>query len=130
VTSFVDGSSSTYGAWAVIGSAVLAQPGQIAEVMFITTESIRTGTPLSLGILVDEAIPYFTGPFEILKDWTDDPTGIPPSRSIFGQRFYMSESKDQPAVCRHMQFQVNWVKEAVASELLTLTVFGAYNQEK
>jgi len=129
LTTFTDGASSTYGAWAVIGSAVLAQPGQVAEVMFITTESVRTGTSLTLGILVDEALPYYTGPFEILKVWEDDPTGIPPSRSIFGQRFYMSESKDKPAICRHMQFQINWVKEEVASELLTLTVFGAYNQE-
>jgi hypothetical protein len=127
LNTFSDNGTS-YAAWAVIGSAVLAQPGQIAEVSFITTDSINTGTPVVLGILIGEAWPYFTGPFEILKVWETDPPGLPESQSILGQRFYLAESRD-PVPCRHMQIQINWVNEPAANELLTLSVFGCYLQE-
>jgi hypothetical protein len=121
--------SSSYAAWAVIGSAMLAQPGQVALVSFITTDSVRTGTPMVLGILIDEAWPYFNGSFELLKDWTNDPPGLHESKSIIGQRFYLSDSEDHSAACRHMQMQINWSTENAANELLSLTIFGAYNQE-
>ena len=121
---------TSYAAWASIGSAVLAQAGQVAEVEFVTTESVNVGLPLVLGVLMDEAKPYYTGPFELLKDWENDPPGLPKSRSILGQRFYFSETHNEAAVCRHMQMQVNWSVEAVQNELLALTIFGSYSQEK
>lgn len=119
---------NNYGASAVIGSAVLAQPGQVAIVSFVTTESIKTGTPLSLGLLIDEALPYYTGPFETLKDWTNDPPNLTASQSIFGQRFYLAELEGE-AVCRHMQIQVQWAAENAQNELLSLTIYGAFMQE-
>lgn len=118
----------TYQANAVIGSAVLAQPGQVAVVSFVTTESVRTGTPLVLGLLIDEALPYFTGSFDILKVWENDPPGLKPSRSFYSQRFYLSEMKEE-AVCRHMQIKVIWAAENAANELTSLTIFGGYMQE-
>jgi hypothetical protein len=127
LTVFADNGTS-YTPYAIVGSAVLAQPGQIGLVSFITTESVRLGTPLWLGVLMDEAYPYFTDPFESLTEWETDPPGLPPSQSFYGQRFYLSEM-DEAAVCRHMQIQVNWATEAVQNELLSLTVFGAYAQE-
>lgn len=117
-----------YSAWAVIGSLVLAQPGQVAEIQFITTDSVRLGTPLELGILLDEALPYYTEPFDVLKHWTDDPYSLPRSKSLLSQRFYLSE-EDETALCRHMQLKINFGTEAVQNELLTLTVFGGYAQE-
>jgi hypothetical protein len=120
---------SSYAAWAVIGSLVLAQPGQVAEVAFVTIDSVNLGTPLTLGILIDEALPYWTGPFETLKGWEPDPPGLPPSRSTLGQRFYLSELTDQAALCRHLQIRLNWVTEAQANELLSMTVYGAFMQE-
>lgn len=117
-----------YAANAVVGSAVLAQPGQVAVMSFITTESVRTGTPLTLGVLIDEAIPYYKGPFDILKKWENDPPGLKPSKSFYSQRFYLNELRDE-AACRHIQMQINWAAENAASELLSLTVFGGYLQE-
>jgi len=58
----------SYPANAVIGSAVLAQPGQVAVVSYIVTDSAPFGTPLTLGVLMDEALPYYTGTFDILKE--------------------------------------------------------------
>jgi hypothetical protein len=113
---------------ATVGSAVLAQPGQVATVAFIATESVRTGTPLTLGVMLDEALPYYTGPVDQLTEWVDDPPGLKPSRSFYGQRFYLSEMEDE-AVCRHMQITIQWAAENALNELLSLTVFGAFMQE-
>jgi hypothetical protein len=120
---------NNYPANVVIGSAVLAQPGQVATVSFITTESVRTGTPLVLGLLIDEALPYYTGPFDILKHWESDPPGLKESRSLMGQRFYLSELEDEGAVMRHCQIKVQWAAEAAQNELLSLTLYGGFFQE-
>ena len=126
-TSIANG--NTYPAYMVFGSYVLAQPGQVAEVMFITTDSVGVGSPLIIGLLIDEALPYYTGSFEILKDWTNDPPGLPPSKSFYAQRFYLSESRE-PAACRHMQVMVNWPAENAINELQSFSVWGAIQQEQ
>lgn len=119
-----------YAANAVVGSAVLAQPGQLATVMFVTTESVRTGNPLVLGLLIDEALPYYKGEIEVLKDWISDPVNLPPSTSIIGQRFYLDELREMASVCRHLQIQVLWSPtDSVQNELLTMTVFGGFIPE-
>ncbi len=108
---------------------VLAQPGQLALVSFITTESVRIGTPINLAILVDEAYPYYNNPIpDILKNWTEDPPGLPQSKSILGQRFYLTEINDTTAM-RHCQVQVNFHADTVQNELLAMTVYGGYIQE-
>lgn len=119
-----------YPANAVMGSCVLAQPGQVATVAFITTESVRIGTPLNLGVIVDEALPYYTGSFDILKYRVNDPPNLPPSRSIYADRFYLTTLQDETAVMRHCQLQIIWSPtDTVQNELWTVTIFGAYQQE-
>jgi hypothetical protein len=108
---------------------VLAQPGQVAVVPFITTERVGVGSPLVLGVLIDEALPYYTGTFEYLKHWTNDPPNLKPSTSLPAQRFYLSETPDDAVECRHMQMQVCWAAENAPNELLTMTVFGGFLQE-
>lgn len=121
--------AATYPAYAIIGSIVLVNPGQVAEVQFITTDAVRVGTPLTLGILLDEAFPYYTLPFETLKTWETDPTSRPKSRSVLGQRFYLSDNPGVTALCRHMQVKIQWVQEAAQNELLSISVFGGFFQE-
>lgn len=128
LNTFTD-NDATYQAFAVLGSIVFVNPGQIAEVSFITTDSVRIGQPLIVGVLLDEALPYYTGPFEMLKEWVTDPTSRPKSRSILGQRFYLSDSDDITALCRHAQIKIQWFEENVQNELLAITVFGSYMQE-
>lgn len=118
-----------YPANAVFGSAVLAQPGQTAVVKFITVESVGVGTPIVLGVLIDEALPFYDGNFDFLKHWTNDPPNLRPSRSIPAQRFYLSEDEDSAAECRHLQIMVSWAAEDVPNQLLTTTIFGGYLQE-
>ena len=129
LTVFSD-NGTPYTSYAVLGSAVLAQPGQVATVAFITTDCTKVGSPITLGILVDEALPYYTGPIDILKRWTFDPPTLRKSRSFWSQRFYLSELENDAAAMRHMQVQINFSpNDIVQNELQTLTIFGAYQQE-
>jgi hypothetical protein len=125
------GSDGTpYNAYGVIGSIVLANPGQIAKVAFISTTSVKTGSPLILAVALNEALPYFTGSFDVLKTWTNDPPNIPPSKSFYRQRFYLAEDRESTAYCTDLQVMFQWPAEAAMNELQTLTIFGAYEVEQ
>lgn len=116
---------TAFPAYFTFGSIVLAQPGQLAHLDFITTDSIKTGKPLSLGILRDE----ISGDFENLPLWVNDPTELDtPPTTLYAQRFYVSQTQ-VPALCRHVQIKVDWQTEAAANEILSLTVFGDYSGE-
>ena len=126
--SFTDGASA-YHAYADIGSLVLVDPGQVAGVNFVTTECVKVGTPLTLGMLFDEAEPYTSVPFSTLRNWDGDPTNRPLSRSLLSQRFYVSDDEDIDALCRNIQIRVDWGNDTVQNELLTYTVFGSLYAE-
>lgn len=68
------------------------------------------------------------GFFEELTAYVPDPTQLSPSKTINAQRFYMSQTQ-QPAVCRHMQVLVNFAEDLVKNELLSMTIFGSFEQE-
>jgi hypothetical protein len=120
-----------YPCYAILGSYVCAQPGQVAAINFITTDIVNTGSPCILGIILDEALPYFTGSFDILKNWVTDPPNLPESSSILGQRFYISEAGDgdTSALCRHCQIMIQFPAEAANNEILSFTIFGSFGQE-
>jgi hypothetical protein len=126
---FTDGSLS-YLAYADIGSIVLVNPGQVAGVNFFTTESVRVGNPLRLGVLLDEASPYTSVPFEMLKQWETDPTNQPTSRSILAQRFYVSDDPDIDALARHLQVRIYWGNDTVQNELVDFTICGVLYAEQ
>ena len=118
-----------YPAYGVFGSYVLALPGQIAKIAFVTTVSVRVGSPLIIGLLLDEALPYYKGSFDILKKWETDPPNVPESKSFYRQRFYLSDDDEYTAYCNDMQLLVQWPAEASQSELQSFSVFGAYEIE-
>jgi hypothetical protein len=129
LTVFTD-NGAPYASNATVGSAVLCQPGQIAEVSFITTDAVRIGTPVTLGVLIDEALPYYTGPIDLLQSWEPDPPILRQSKSLYSQRFYLDELAEATAACRHMQVQVIFSPyDTVMNELITLTIFGGFLQE-
>jgi hypothetical protein len=128
LTSWLDGTSS-YSWFAVQGSLVLTNPGQLAEIAFITIESVATGTPPSVSVILDECVPFFTGPFEVLSNPVSDPPTAPVSTSTYSQRWYLSES-GQPAIARHMQIRYDLPAENFLAEILTTSVFGAVLTEQ
>jgi hypothetical protein len=122
ITSFQD-NTSNYTWFATVGSHVLANPGQLAEVGFIATDCVATGTRPSISVLFNEAVPFYTGPFSPINNWTADPPTIAESTSMYAQRFYMSET-GQPAVCRSMQWRIDFPAENYFNELLSTTIWG------
>jgi hypothetical protein len=115
---------TSYDAFATIGSLVLVQPGQLAQLEFITTDSKALGKRPNISVLLDE----ISGPFELLGYSTPDPTQLPESLSLYNQRFYFSQTQ-QPAICRNMQIKVDWGADTFRNEMLSLTLFGGFWQE-
>lgn len=125
------GSNGTkYPAYGVFGSYVLALPGQVAKIAFVTLKSVRVGSPAVLGLLIDEALPYYKGSFDIIKRFENDPPELPESQSFWKQRFYLSENQNNAAYCSDIQIMVQWPAEAAQNELQTFTIWGAYEVEQ
>lgn len=119
-----------YAANFTIGSIVLAQPGQLAEIAFITTDSMKIGTAPDLYVQLDEISPFSSGYFDILShaDVANDPPQLSASNSMFSQRYWLSHTQ-KPALGRSLQIRVDWGTDSVQNELLSLTLYGGYSQE-
>lgn len=108
----------------IFGNIVLAQPGQLAALSFITLESVRIGTRAGLALLLGE----LSGDFEPLNRTRQDPPILPPSSTLFSDRYHFAQNQNE-AWCRHFQMAISWPAEDAANELLTFTIFGQTWQE-
>lgn len=117
-----------YDAFGLIGSIVLAEPGQLAEILFMTFDSVARGNRPSVSIQLDEIAPYSAGMFESLPAYVQDPTELVPSVSMYSNRYYLSQTQ-QPALGRNMQVRLDWGNDTVQNELLSMTIFGGYSTE-
>jgi hypothetical protein len=128
---------SAYSSNFTMGTLILAQPGQLSELSFITLDLVRTGTAPTVKFLLDE----ITGTFiQFTASSVSDPpelygAGGHPA-SLFSNRYYFNSTMSgntlpPPAWCRFMQMQLDFGNtDTVQNELLTLTVFGAHYQER
>lgn len=114
---------------ATIGSLVLAQPGQMAELAFITTDSnaANGGTVPLVSVLGDEINPLL--PFVQLTAPVPDPPALVASTSVLGNRYYFSRAA-LSAWCRHLQIQMAWGPTNTPDELLSYTIYGGIWAEK
>lgn len=120
-----------YTANATIGSIVLAEPGQMAQVAFLAADSVavQNSTRAAVAVVFDEALPYYTGTFATLSNVQNDPPRLAPSTSLYSHRYYTNQLQ-LPTWCRHMQVRISWPAENFQNELLSLTIFGAVWIEK
>lgn len=123
----------------IMGSIVLAQPGQLAEIAFITCDYNRVGTSPVLSILLNEV----SGTFESISGYVhQDPpslygTTLAPT-TLFANRYETLQTvAGNPgqtplgAFCRHLQIQIDFgATDATQNELLDLTIYGALYSEK
>jgi hypothetical protein len=119
---------ASYAANAIVGSIVLAHPGQVALLDFITTDCTAAGSHPTVSVLLDEIAAGGGAAFEILLNAVPDPTYLPASVSLYNDRWYLSTTQ-QPALCRHLQIQFAWPAENAANELLTYTMYGTVVDE-
>jgi len=115
---------TSYTASATIGSLVMAQPGQLAELAFITSDSKAVGTKPTLSVLLDET----SGVFTSMGRSVADPPFLSPSVSIYGERFYFSQTQE-PAICRHLQLKISWPAEDQPNEMYSFTFYGGFAAE-
>jgi hypothetical protein len=115
---------ATYPAYATVGNILLAPHGQTAAVSFIGVDCPKIGKPLVIGVLLNE----ISGEFESLKEYAQDPTDLPPSATVYGLRYYLSQT-GQHAICRHLQIKFSWPAEDAASELYDFTLYGCLLKE-
>jgi hypothetical protein len=108
----------------VFGNIVLAQPGQLAALSFITLESVLVGTRAGLALLLGE----ISGEFETLNRTRQDPPNLPPSKTVYSDRYHFAQNQKE-AWCRHFQMGISWPAENAPNELLTFTIFGQTWQE-
>jgi hypothetical protein len=106
------------------GSVVVAQPGELAALAWMTLEAQPYGTAPALAILLSE----INGEFENVPRTRQDPPNLPPSQSLYSNRHSFLQNQ-MPVWCRHFQFTIDWPAEDAANELLTFTVFGQTWQE-
>ena len=104
---------------ATFGSIVLAHPGELAALAFVTLEAQKIGSRAALSVLLGE----ISGTFEPLNRTRQDPTNLPPSNTLYSDRYHFMQAQN-PAWCRHFQMDIAWPAEDAANELLTFTIFG------
>lgn len=116
--------AAAYSAWVVIGSIVLALPGQLCEVESVTVEAAKLGSNPYLSVLLGE----ISGTFESLPVSVPDPPLLPAAASIYGSRYYLNQSQ-KPIVCRNLQLKVDFGQDTVQNELLSYSLYGAIHPE-
>lgn len=128
---FLD-NGSAYESNFVVGAVVLAQPGELAELGFITTDAIRTANVPGVFVLIDE-IDGALSDFALLGAYVSEPpllygaTGAP--ASLYSNRYYFKQTVDDgnppPAYCRFINILIDFGEFDAASELLTMTIYGS-----
>jgi hypothetical protein len=113
-----------YPAYATMGSILLASHGQTAAVSFVGVDCPKTGSAPTIGLRLNEV----SGAFDSLRDFVQDPTDLPPSDSLYGLRYYVSQT-GKHAICRHLQIKVSWPAEDSASELYSYALYGCLLKE-
>jgi hypothetical protein len=111
-----------YAASAIVSPIVLSEPGNTVTLQFITTEEkkIAGAAPLTVGVLFDET----SGTFRTLRNVTNDPPNLPPSKTIGVQRFQTQQDAGTIPVCRYVLEQISWPAQNFPNELLTNTLYG------
>ena len=125
---------TAYSAYFTIGSIILANPGQLAELGFLTADFARVGTSPGVAVLMDEV----AGVFSPLPNAISDPPrlyglfGAPVS--LYSNRYNFKQSPPgggtpPPVWCRHLQIQVSFGADTVQNEIFTNTVWGTILEE-
>lgn len=123
----------------VVGSIVLAHPGQLAELGFLTLEFSKAGSPQTAYRLNEIADP---APWQTFTSKLYDPpevygnTAVPQSYNPYRYEFKQSVNnpsglnKTPPALlARHMQMRVSYPAENAFHELFSFCIDGALHAE-
>lgn len=133
---FHGGSGLTYTAYADIGAILLAHPGQLALLDFISTYCTAVGTRPAVSVLLDELGGHTAmGTLgALLNQSAPEPPENGPfeAQTVYNDRWWLSASNISAGVsaaCQHLTIEFAWPAEDEPNELLMFGIFGAHYQE-
>lgn len=126
-TIFQDNGTS-YPAWDVKGSIVLASSGEDAEVAHVALKSAAVGGRPAVSVLLGEIATTATKPFVALLRSDNDPPLLDPSGSYFSDRYKIQGG--QTELCDTMQLKVDYGVQNAADELYMFSIYGAKHAER
>jgi hypothetical protein len=128
-TTFSDGGTA-YESFAVFGNLVLAHPGQMALVAFMTIKAVKVGSEPKISVLLDELYGQANTPvFAVLQNPVLEPPRLAESTTLYSLRYWFI-STQEPCWCQHMVWKIDFGTDTVANELLEFGVFGKWVSEK
>ena len=113
---------TTFSWYATIGSIILAHPNEIALLQAIVIDSVKTGSHPTITVWYDEI--NSSGTNVTYTNPVYDPYSTPVSTTVNADRFYLSDVSSV-AVCRHIQFSINFPAENFGNTVLATTIIGA-----
>jgi len=118
---FTYGEGQCYG---VIGSIVLCQSGEVAEIAHIELDSMRVGDRPQVGMLYNEIAETSDIDFDVLDYTSVDPPTLDESETLYSDRYVTSQDGVCPK-CTHCQILINWPDQPDGDELLAHVIYGA-----
>jgi hypothetical protein len=118
-SSYLDG-SSTYAAYATIGSLILAPPGTgIWSIKSIILQYLAAGTDLTVSVLPNEV----SGSFTSIPFTCADPYELPATTTVKGRRYDWNGNQSAlPNAVKHLQVKITLPTENAANELLAVGI--------
>ena len=125
------GSTKTfsYPSYLTIGNIVLCQSGEIAEVAHIALKSMAVGAKPTVSLLFGELASTPAAPFAELEWTANDPPDLPPSQTIYSDRYTAMQNGVCP-LCDNLQLRIDYGIQGVADELLVHSIYGAHHAER
>lgn len=112
-----------------IGSITLCESGEIAEVAHIAIKSTAVGAKPSVAVLFGELAATADVPFDVLHVTAPDPPDLPPSKTIYSDRYSTMQNGVCP-LCEHLQLKIDYGMQAYPDELLKHSIYGAHHAER
>ncbi len=118
-----------YPSYQTIGNITLCESGEIAEVAHIGLKSVLVGSKPTVSILFGELAATAAVPFDVLHNTAPDPPDLPPSQTIYSDRYVTMQNGVCP-LCEHLQLKIDYGMQAFPDELLKHAIYGAHHSER
>lgn len=120
---------TAYPSWDVKGNIVLCQSGEVAEIAHIGLKSMAVGNRPLVSLLLGEITATTATPFEALSITSPDPPDLPPSQTMYSDRYTALQNGICPK-CDNFQLKVDYGTQNAPDELLTFSIYGAKHAER
>jgi hypothetical protein len=116
--------SSTFAAYATIGTLVVAPLGRTTPIRSVLIERTATGTDATVSVLLNE----ISGSFTTLPNPVNEPTKLVASTTVVAKRHYLKTGATPLAEqVRHLQVKIAFASENAKNELLGFALLPTHD---